>query len=198
MQLILVSASPRRKKILSDAGLNFCTETVEISEIIDENLNWSEAVSQIATDKLQAFLTSDKPLKYKDYLAVTADTMVLIDGQILGKPKSIDQAKGFLRLLSDRTHVVITAVSVYNSILKSMDYFVEETKVTFYPLNSEQIDQYVGLGKCMDKAGAYGLQDEDHNFVEKIEGSFNNVIGFPIEKFVEYLLQKGLLPLFQH
>jgi septum formation protein len=197
MQLVLVSASPRRKKILSDAGLSFYTETVEISEIVDENLNWQDAVSQIATDKLGAFLISDKPLKYIDYLAITADTMVLVDGQILGKPKSTDQAKEFLRLLSGRTHVVITAVSIYSSKLKSVDRFIEESKVIFYPLNSEQIDQYVATGRCMDKAGAYGLQDEDHNFVQKVEGSVNNVIGFPIETFLKYLEQRRLLDLFK-
>lgn len=197
MQLVLVSASPRRKKILTDAGLNFHTETVEISEIIDENLNWQQAVSQIATDKLEAFLISDKSSKYKDYLAITADTMVLVEDQILGKPKSIDQAKEYLRLLSGRTHVVITAVSMYSSKLKSVDRFVEESKVIFYPLNEEQISQYVVSGKCLDKAGAYGLQDEDHDFVQKVEGSLNNVIGFPIERFLDYLKQRGLLAMFK-
>ncbi len=197
MQLVLVSASPRRKKILTDAGLSFHTETVEISEIIDENLNWQQAVSQIARDKLESFLISDKSLKYIDYLAITADTMVLVEEQILGKPESIAQAKEYLRLLSGRTHVVITAVSIYNSKLKSVDHFVEESKVHFYKLNDEQISQYVMSGTCLDKAGAYGLQDEDHDFVQFVIGSVNNVIGFPIERFFEYLQRRGLLSLFK-
>lgn len=196
MQLVLVSASPRRKKILTDAGLSFHTETVEISEIVDENLNYQEAVSQIATEKLAAFLTSDKPLNFNDFLAVTADTMVLVDEQILGKPQSIEQAKEFLRLLSGRTHVVITGVSIYNSKLKSIDSFIEQSKVTFYKLNNEQIETYVSTGKCLDKAGAYGLQDEDHNFVQTVEGSVNNVIGFPIERFLDFLKQRRLIDFF--
>lgn len=185
MQIILVSASPRRKKILTKAGLNFYTETVEISEIIDENLNWADAVSQIATDKLEAFLRSDKVLKYKDFFAITADTVVLLDNRILGKPSSIDEAKSFLRLLSGRSHKVLTAVCLYNSTLKSKKSFVEESTVYFNPLNELEIEEYVKTKKCLDKAGAYGLQDEDHNFVKRVEGSLQNVIGFPIETFLK-------------
>ncbi len=197
MQLVLVSASPRRRKILDSAGLSFHTETVEISEIVDENLNWEDAVSRIATDKLQTFLVSDKSLKYIEYLAITADTMVLVDKQILGKPQSVQQAKDFLGLLSGREHTVITALSLYNSRLKSIDQILEKTKVTFYPLSDEVVDTYISSGQPMDKAGAYGLQDSDHDFVQKVEGSISNVIGFPIETFLVYLEKRGLLPLFK-
>ncbi len=187
MQIILVSASPRRKKILSEAGLVFHTETVEISEIIDENLNWKDAVSQIATDKLDAFLMSDNCLNYMDFLAITADTMVCIDEKILGKPSSVDVAKEYLRLLSGRDHSVLTAVCLYNSKLKTRQSFVEESKVTFKNLSDQEIEDYVASGKCMDKAGAYGLQDEEHDFVVKVDGSLNNVIGFPIERFLKIM-----------
>lgn len=187
MQIILVSASPRRSKILTEAGLSFYTETVEISEIVNENLNFKSAVSQIATDKLEAFLTSGKAMKYKDFLAITADTMVCVDDVILGKPKSKAQAKEYLRLLSGREHSVLTAVCVYNSLLKSRKSFVEESKVRFRNLEIEDIKKYVELGHCMDKAGAYGLQDEDHDFVVEVVGSLNNVIGFPIETFMKLI-----------
>ncbi len=193
MQIILVSASPRRSKILSEAGLSFRTETVEISEIINENLNFKSAVSQIATDKLDAFLKSDKPMKYKDFLAITADTMVVIDDVILGKPKSKPQAEEYLRLLSGRQHSVITAVCVYNAPLKSRKSFVEESKVRFKDLSDYEIKSYVELGHCMDKAGAYGLQDEDHDFVAEVKGSLNNVIGFPIETFMKLLKDDGII-----
>lgn len=192
MQMILVSASPRRSRILLEAGLSFHTETVEISEIIKENLNFGQAVSQIATDKMDAFLESDKSLKYNRFLAITADTMVCCDQKILGKPKSKTQAHEFLRLLSGRQHSVITAVCYFNSDLKTRKGFAEESKVTFRNLTDAEIQAYISKGHCMDKAGAYGLQDEDHDFVTHVEGSLNNVIGFPIEKFLMYLKQEGL------
>lgn len=192
MQIILVSASPRRSKILTEAGLSFYTETVEISEIVNENLNFKSAVSQIATDKLEAFLSSDKAMKYQDFLAITADTMVCVDDMILGKPKSKAQAEEYLRLLSGREHSVLTAVCVYNSLLKSRKGFVEESKVRFRNLKTDDIKNYVELGHCMDKAGAYGLQDEDHNFVVEVVGSLNNVIGFPIETFMKLIKDEGL------
>lgn len=185
MHIVLVSASPRRKMILENAGLKFDIETVEISEIIDKNLNIEEAMSQVATDKMTAFLGSDKALKYKDFLAICADTTVYIDGICLEKPKSKNEAIEFLRLLSGRTHWVYTGVCLYNSQTKAWRKHCEGTEVEFKTLSDEEIFRYVDTGRPMDKAGAYGIQDGSHDFVKMIKGSLNNVIGFPIEWFLE-------------
>lgn len=184
MHFVLVSASPRRKKILENAGLKFDIETVEISEIIDKNLNIAEAMSQVATDKMVAFLNSDKVLKYKDFLAVSADTTVYIDGICLEKPSSKKEAAEFLRLLSGRVHWVYTGVCIYNSQTEGWKHHCEGTEVEFRDLTEDEILSYVDTGRPMDKAGAYGIQDEDHSFVKEVRGSINNVIGFPIEWFL--------------
>ncbi|MCO5113078.1 MAG: Maf family protein [Bdellovibrionaceae bacterium] len=183
MHIVLISASPRRKKILENAGLKFDIETVEISEIIDKNLNVAEAVSQIATDKMRAFVASAAFLKYQDFLAVTADTTVAIDGRCLEKPQTEEQAAEFLRLLSGRTHRVYTGVCLYNTKTEVWTHHCEESQVEFRVLTEKEIWDYIQTGSPMDKAGAYGIQDESHNFIKEVRGSVNNVIGFPIEWF---------------
>lgn len=187
MNLILISSSPRRKKILSEAGLKFDIETVEISEIIDKNLNPKEALSQVATDKMKAFLSGGKSLKYKNYLAITADTSVVIEGRYLEKPKNAEQAAEFLRLLSGRTHSVFTGVCLYESWTEVWVKHCEETKVSFRDLTDAEIQNYIQQAKPMDKAGAYGLQDEEHDFITQVKGSVNNVIGFPLEWFLHQI-----------
>lgn len=185
MHIVLISASPRRKKILEKAGLKFDIETVEISEIIDKNLNVTEAVSQVATDKMHSFLQSPKVQKYKDFLAVTADTTVFIDHIYLEKPKTKEQAAEFLRLLSGRSHWVYTGVCLYNSRTEVWTRHTEGTEVEFRVLSETEIWDYIETGSPMDKAGAYGLQDENHNFIKEVRGSLSNVVGFPIEWFLE-------------
>lgn len=184
MHIVLISASPRRKKILENAGLKFDIETVEISEIIDKNLNVAEAVSQIATDKMRAFVASAEFLKYQDFLAVTADTTVAIDGRCLEKPQTEELAAEFLRLLSGRTHRVYTGVCLYNTKTEVWTHHCEESQVEFRILTEKEIWDYIQTGSPMDKAGAYGIQDESHNFIKEVRGSVNNVIGFPIEWFL--------------
>lgn len=184
MHIVLISASPRRKKILENAGLKFDIETVEISEIIDKNLNVAEAVSQIATDKMRAFIASTAFLKYQDFLAVTADTTVAIDGRCLEKPQTEVQAAEFLRLLSGQTHRVYTGVCLYNTKTEVWTHHCEESQVEFRVLTEKEIWDYIQTGSPMDKAGAYGIQDESHNFIKEVRGSVNNVIGFPIEWFL--------------
>lgn len=187
MNIILITASPRRHKIFQKAGLKFYTETVEISEIIDKNLNVEQAVSQVATDKMEAFLNSSNSLKYKDFLAITADTTVYIDNLYLEKPKTKDQAFEFLRRLSGRTHFVYTGVNLYFSKTKEWVKHTEKTEVEFNYLSDEDIWSYIQTANPMDKAGAYGIQDENHNLIKDVRGSVNNVIGFPIEWFLKYL-----------
>lgn len=185
MHIVLISASPRRKKILQHAGLKFDIETVEISEIIDKNLNVTEAVSQVATDKMQAFLNGPEVKKYQDFLAVTADTTVFIDGKYLEKPQSKEQATEFLRLLSGRSHWVYTGVCLYRSSTKASKVHCEGTEVEFKTLSEKEIEDYISTGSPMDKAGAYGIQDENHDFIKSIRGSLSNVVGFPIEWFLQ-------------
>lgn len=192
MQIVLISASPRRKKILEEAGLAFHTETVEISEIINENLSLPNAVAQIATDKLNAFLASSKSLEYNNFILITADTLVVLGSQVLGKPTDTTEAKSFLRLLSGKKHKVLTGVCVFDPRTKSRFVSTQETEVEFRILTESEILDYVATGSPMDKAGAYGIQDEKHDFVKTIKGSLSNVIGFPIEWFMNLVKEKNL------
>jgi len=178
MKLILASASPRRKEILSKAGYNFEVIPSDYDEKIC-GLNYSkELVENCAYNK--AF---DVFKKVKgDYIIISADTVVVLNNKILGKPKDYDEAFNMLKELSDKTHFVATSVcliSSNNKILKD----TELTYVTFRKLTDDDINSYILYHKPLDKAGSYGIQDTGFDFATKTEGELDNVIGFPVKLF---------------
>lgn len=190
-ELLLVSASPRRRQILSDAGYLFHYDSVKISEIIEENVNIRSAIMNLARAKGQAYLDSHKSLKSQDILLLSADTMVVLAGAALGKPKNEAEALAFLRRLSGQKHTVITAIYVLNMRTGEEILDTDSTLVEFRELATEEIHAYVKSGEPFDKAGAYAIQGEGKKLVKQISGSLQNVIGLPLELLERVLSEKN-------
>lgn len=171
--IILASASPRRQELIKMLTNDF----VVIPSDVDESIIHTEPHALPAElSKLKAYsIFMDHP----DDTVIACDTIVILEGKILGKPKSEEQAKEMLRALSGKKHVVISGYTYINK--KKEITRTVRTYVYFNKLSEETIDAYVKSGSPMDKAGAYGIQDEEFNLVNHIEGSFYNVVGFPVE-----------------
>lgn len=184
--MILASKSPRRKEILEDIGFNLKIEGAEIEEISDET-ELTLKIMDIARKK-----TFSIAEKYPTEYVVGADTIVEVDGEIIGKPKNREEAFKTLKLLSGRKHNVITAYSFIN-ISKNIDitnYNISE--VFFRELDKNMIKWYIETGEPMDKAGSYGIQGKGAAFVKKINGDFFSVMGFPIGDFIAKLNEVGI------
>ena len=184
--MILASKSPRRKEILENIGFNLKIESEEVEEISNK-LEITEKIMEIAYKKVEAVA-----YKFPDEYVVGADTIVELNDEIIGKPKDEKEAFKILKNLSGKTHNVITAYSFIN---KSKNILIQDysiTKVFFKDLSDEMINWYISTKEPMDKAGAYGIQEKGSIFVEKIEGDFFTVMGFPIEKFMTRLLELGI------
>lgn len=188
MKLILASQSPRRKKILSRLNIPFKIIISGVDEPIFTDIEKPVDYAQ----KLASFKCNDISKKYTDYLVIGADTIVVLNDKVMGKPKNKDDAINMLKILSGNTHKVITAVSIqctHNNINHS---FHEDTKVTFRKIPSEYIYTYTDSPSPYDKAGSYGIQDWSAIFVDKINGCYDNVVGFPLSRFVFELKKIGI------
>lgn len=179
---ILASASPRRESLLKEAGQSFIVIPSTTEEVVDDSLSPKDVVKSLALQKAQ-----DVFKKYRQP-TLGADTVVVFNGKILGKPNSKRQAKEFLQALSGNMHEVITGIALVTNNKIINTYVV--TKVYMQVLSSDFIDEYVSSGKAMDKAGAYGVQDG--GFVSYVDGSLTNVIGLPMEKTEEVLKELSL------
>lgn len=196
MKIILASASPRRRELLGQIGLAF---EVRLSGVEEKAVSAEPGamVCELSAQKAEAVLEECR--EPQDVLVIGADTVVSLDGQILGKPSCAEEAVRMLERLSGRTHEVYTGVTLlYRSdagrytpgenggrkgILRRT--FYEKTKVSFYPVDREEIALYVNSGECMDKAGAYGIQGLFARYVQGIEGDYNNVVGLPIGRIYQ-------------
>ena len=179
-KLILASASPRRKELLALAGFEFDVVTSSVDEIIDPELKPHELVVSLASQKAKAVAS-----KHTDKTVIGADTVVVLDGKVLGKPKNEQDAVDMLKALSGNIHEVYTGVYLVNGGKEKG--FYECTKVKFCTLSDEQISAYVATGEPMDKAGSYGIQGKGCMLVEGIEGDYFNVVGFPVSRFCREL-----------
>ena len=196
-KIILASASPRRKQLLELAGFEFEIWPSDKEEVITKKIPEEicvELSKQKAIDVASSIRTYNdlhKDLTTEtDILVIGADTIVVKDGSILGKPKDEDDAFSMLKILSGNTHSVFTGVTfVFSGIDGRVgEYsFYEETKVSFYPLDDEDIKNYVASGDAMDKAGSYGIQTGAATFVRSIEGDYYNVVGLPIARVIHEL-----------
>lgn len=184
--MILASKSPRRKEILENIGFNLKIRSEEVEEVSEEK-EVIEKIKDIAFKKVRAVAE-----KFPNDYVVGADTIVELDGKIIGKPQDKKEAFEILKSLSGRAHNVITAYSFINKSKGIMikDYSI--TKVYFKNLDERMIDWYIASKEPMDKAGAYGIQGKGAIFVEKIEGDFFTVMGFPVEKFMDNLIKIGV------
>lgn len=179
---ILASKSPRRKELLEQIHLHFSIVTSEVEEKIDNTLTPEEQVVSLAMQKAEAVFKN-----HEDKIVLGADTIVVIDGKILGKPKDEAEAIEMLKQLSGRTHEVITGV-VIRSKEKNISFY-EKAEVTFFPLTEEEIMTYVQSKEPLDKAGAYGIQGLGATLVEKINGDYFTIVGLPIAKVYRALKQ---------
>lgn len=178
--LILASKSPRRTEILDLLQLEHRCVPSNVSENIDGICDISAVAETLAVRKAQ-----DIFLKNNEDTVIGADTIVTVDNEILGKPKDIADAKRMLRLLSGKTHIVYTGVSVINKE-KSVS-FTSENYVTFYSLSEKEIEEYIISGEPMDKAGAYAIQGIGAKFVKSLNGDFFAVMGLPAARLYNEL-----------
>lgn len=181
--IILASKSPRRRELLESLGLDFTTEVLpDIDESFPESMSAADIPLYIATEKANAY--TDK--LQEDTLLITADTLVVVDDQVLGKPTDAEDAKRMLRLISGRTHHVITGVCL--TAKHHQERFAVTTEVSFKPLSEDEIDYYVSHYEPFDKAGAYGIQEWiGYVGVTGLKGSYYNVMGLPVQKIWEHL-----------
>jgi len=183
-QIILGSGSPRRKFFLEELGLDFEIRLKEVEENFPETLVGSEITDYLATLKSKPFLTE---LKDNDVL-ITADTIVWLNNRAIGKPKDSSDAKAMLQTLSGKTHKVISSIAVITN--KKTHLINDSTSVTFKPLSSAEINYYIDRFKPFDKAGSYGIQEWiGYIGIERIDGSYFNVMGFPVQKFYELMME---------
>ncbi|SMB92134.1 septum formation protein [Desulfonispora thiosulfatigenes DSM 11270] len=183
MEIILASASPRRSKLLTQIGV---THKVHVSNVEE---NYTEGIDPKVWVKDIALLKALEVAKfYKKGIVIGADTIVVKDGFILGKPEDERMAMKMLEFLSGDTHEVMTGIALVNAKDPNQSYtHVETTKVLFRKLNSLEISNYVNTKEPMDKAGSYAIQGVGTLFVEGIEGCYNNVVGLPLNRLAQML-----------
>ena len=192
MEVILGSASPRRRQILSGILPHLKSLSPDVDERPGENENPFDYTLRMALEKSRSL--QDQLPKERDLLLITSDTTVTADSLILGKPEHIRQAREYLALLSGREHSVVTALNLAwrNDDAWSESTGLEETLVRFRVLTDRIIDTYLSLIEWSDKAGGYAIQEEGHQIIDSIEGSLTNVIGFPLRRFFAMTADQGL------
>ena len=176
--LVLASLSPRQAQLLRQVGLEFEVVPSGIEEQISDDLSPERQTVQFAIDKAK-----DVASRVENRIVVGADTIVYLEGRHLGKPADLIEASNMLRILSGKTHIVYTGIAIVDVPSLSFVSDFESTEVTFRELSYKEIEFYVSHDNPIDKAGAYGIQDRSALFVDKIEGCYNNVVGFPLTRF---------------
>lgn len=179
-QLILASASPRRSELLRNAGIAFKIDPADIHEVPIPGEVPVDYAKRLARDKAGAVLS-----RHPDDLVLGADTVVVVDEHLLEKPRGAEDAKRMLRLLSGRSHDVITGVCLLAANFERTE--AETSQVTFSAMSELEIAEYVASGEPMDKAGAYGIQGMASRWVERIEGDYFNVVGLPVARVYRML-----------
>jgi nucleoside triphosphate pyrophosphatase len=199
MRLVLASASPRRRELLEAAGFDFETLPVDVDESVRPGESPAAYVRRLAAEKSaraqgvlegRAGASEHDPVS-TDCIVLAADTAVVVDGDILGKPRDAAEAAGMLGRLSGRAHDVMTGIS----LRKGLEEFgrVESSRVFVAALSADELHWYVGSGEGRDKAGAYAIQGLASRFVTRIEGSYSNVVGLPVRAVYQLLqaLEQG-------
>ena len=203
-KIILASASPRRRELLTQIGLDFDVVVSETEEKITST-EPAKVVEELSAQKAEAVWgwmhlqtnadSVEKIAATQDYIVIGADTVVACDGKILGKPGTVENAVAMLRMLQGREHEVYTGVTILSS--KNGEQrkltFHERTVVHFSPMSEEEIREYVATGDPMDKAGAYGIQGFCARYISGIEGDYNNVVGLPVGRVYQELRRLQLL-----
>ena len=186
MRLILASASPRRVELLTAAGYRFEVQSADIDERVTPGEAAEDYVQRLAVEKARAVLERTNP-QSDDVLVLGADTTVVVDGEILGKPEDDEDSARMVRLLAGRPHRVLTGVSLCSRSLQLEA--VDETLVFFQPMSDNDVHWYVASGEGRDKAGAYAIQGLASRFIPRIDGSHSNVVGLPVAVVAELLIR---------
>ncbi|MCL4353907.1 Maf family protein [Patescibacteria group bacterium] len=187
-KIVLASKSPRRKEILERAGFKFEIKVSEFNESSVSQENPVEFAEKVSKEKAKTVAA-----QYEDAIVIAADTIIVVDGDIIEKPRSPKHAKEILQKLSGRDHVVITGFTIMDSKAKVLTTRSVQSKVFFREISEEEIDAYVETGEPMDKAGAYGVQEKAGIFLERVEDDFFNVVGLPILAVTEELKKFGII-----
>ena len=182
--IILASSSPRRRELLSMIGLHYVIETSGEEEIQPHGLPPAEFVKTLALQKAQPVADL-----HPEDCVIGADTIVYLEGDILGKPHTPEVAKAYLTRMQGKQHLVFTGVAVLKNGKSDVRHC--ETRVTFAPMTQREIEAYVATGEPLDKAGAYGVQGPGGIFVERVEGNYFNVIGLPLPLLYKMLIDAG-------
>ncbi len=188
-RIILASTSPRRHDILSKTDLVFEILPADFEEDMTLNLNPFELAQYLSHGKAHSVAK-----RYSDAIVIGADTFIVHEGALLGKPHTADKAYEMLARLSGTHHSVLTGVTVIHSGMNKVISDVEETKVYFRDLSEAEIKNYIATGEPLDKAGSYAIQQGGAAFVEKIEGDLLNVVGLPLDRLSEILTVEFKLP----
>ena len=183
-KVVLASASPRRRDLLDLIGIKHDVRPADINETMRSGERAADYAERLAREKAEAIAGDGAEI------VIGADTVVVIDGRMLGKPVNEQQAAAMLESLGGRTHTVVTAVAIVVDGRTSSG--VEEVSVTFRPLTLDEITSYVATGEPMDKAGAYGIQGYGATIVERIEGDYFAVMGLPLVRLVRLLAERGI------
>lgn len=186
--VILASASPRRADLLRNMGLEFRTVVSNIPEVHNDQLTAFEAAQVNAYRKARVVAK-----KFPDAMVIGADTLVHLDERLYGKPADMTEAYAILQELQGRTHQVTTAICLLQLRERRQRTFWEDTSVTFRPLDAVQIRRYLSKVNPLDKAGAYAIQEGGELIIERISGSYTNVVGLPVEKLTSELQRIGFM-----
>jgi septum formation protein len=176
LELILASSSPRRRELLGRLGREFRVVSPDADEALPEAARPEECAVALAVRKAESVAS-----RFSEGLVIGADTLAAADGKIIGKPDDAEHARQLLRLLSCRPHFVITGICLINAATGERRTAAESTRVIMRPMSEEQIAAYVATGEPLGKAGAYAIQESGDRYVERVEGSFTNVVGLPME-----------------
>jgi len=187
MKLILASSSPRRAEVLADAGFTFEVVAARVDESRRTGEQAEAYVRRLAEAKARAVAGGVSP----PAIVIAADTVVVMDGEVLGKPVSAEDAGRMLRRLSGRTHQVLTGLAVLKIPGGAARVEIETTRVTFAPLTEAEIEAYVASGEPLDKAGAYAIQGRGGRLVARVEGCYFNVVGLPLARLYRILREMG-------
>jgi septum formation protein len=173
--IILASSSPRRLELLSRTGIKFGVDPGDYEEVHDPSLNAEQLVRKLSFEKAQNVAG-----KHIDAIVIGADTVISLEGEVFGKPHTPEKARKTLHALSGRYHDVLTGITIMTSDNWNMRADIERTRVYFRALTGEEIDAYIATGEPLQKAGAYAIQGGARKFVERFEGDYSNILGFPL------------------
>ncbi len=183
-KIVLASASPRRRELLTQIGIEFVVQPSTVEEKISSD-DPVIVVQDLSRQKAWDVAEKRRKTDGEEAWVLGADTIVVYQGKILGKPKNEEDAKNMLTMLQGNSHSVYTGVTLIRK--DRILTFAEETKVTMYPMTEKEISWYIHTGEPMDKAGAYGIQGLCARFIKEIQGDYNNVVGLPVGRIYQEL-----------